>query len=75
MGNNKMRIQTDLNTVEVTEYQQWINLLEGVCLMHVILKEHPNAKGLRQARSAAYNVLADIQMLVDSIEDQVRYAE
>ena len=64
---------TDFNTVETIEYHQWVHLLEEVCSIQTALKENPNAKGLKQARSAAYNVLADIQMLVDALEHQPRY--
>ena len=64
----------DLNTVETEEYQQWLNVLKGVCAIQTALKENPNSKGLKQARSAAYNVLADIQMLTEALEDQKQHA-
>ena len=73
MNNSKSARAIDLSTVETAEYQQWIRLLEGVCSIQSALKEHPNVKGLKQARAKAYNVLADIQVLVDSLEDQPRY--
>lgn len=64
---------TDFNTGETVEYYQWVRLFEEVCSIQSALKENPNAKGLKQARSAAYNVLADIQMLADALEHQPQY--
>ena len=74
MNNRKTGKEINLNTVETAEYQNWIHLLEGICVIQTALKENPNMKGLKQARSSAYNVLADIQMLMDSIEEQSSYA-
>jgi len=62
--------QIDLNTTETVEYQKWLQILEGICSIQSALKDNPNAKGLKQARSKAYNVLADIQMLMDSLDNQ-----
>jgi len=70
MSNNKELTMMDLNTVQAGEYQHWMLLLNEVCSIQEILKLHPNVQGLDQARSLAYNVLADIQMLMDSIHRQ-----
>ena len=74
MDNSKEIQNTDFNTIETVEYHQWIRLFNEVCSIQTALKENPNAKGLRQARYAAYNVLADIQMLTDALENQPQYA-
>ena len=73
MDENKDIKNTDFNTIETVEYHQWVRLFEEVCSIQSALKENQNAKGLKLARSAAYNVLADIQMLVDALEHQPRY--
>jgi hypothetical protein len=62
--------QINLNTDESAEYDQWIHLLKEICAIQEALKQHPNSKGLKQARSRAYNVLANIQILLDSIENK-----
>jgi len=74
MDKNKDIKSTDFNTGETVEYQQWVRLFEQICLIQTALRENPNARGLKQARSAAYNVLADIQMLSDALERQPQYA-
>lgn len=68
--NNKEPGMMGLNTVQANEYQHWMLLLNGVCSIQEILKLHPNVQGLDQARSVAYNVLADIQILMDSLHKQ-----
>jgi hypothetical protein len=73
MDKNKDIKNTDFNTIETVEYHQWVRLLEEVCLIQLALKENQNTEGLKQARSAAYNVLADIQMLVDALEHKPQY--
>ena len=74
MNNRKTGKEINLNTVETAEYQNWIHLLEGICTIQTTLKENPDMKGLKQARSSAYNLLADIQVLMDSIEEQSSHA-
>ena len=64
---NNSETETDLNTVELDECQSWIDLLEDVCAMQITLKENPNMKGLQQARTSIYNILANIQVLMDSV--------
>jgi hypothetical protein len=67
---NSKQKEINLNSVETAEYHNWIRMLEEVCAIQTALKENPNVKGLKQARSSAYNLLADIQVLMDSIEAQ-----
>jgi hypothetical protein len=74
MGNSKEIQNTDFNTVETVEYNQWIQLFNQVSSIQTALKDNPNAKGLKQARFAAYNVLADIQILADSLKHQPQHA-
>lgn len=65
--------EIDLNTLETAEYHGWIRLLEEICAIQTALKINPNVKGLKLARSSAYNALADIQILMDLIENQSTY--
>lgn len=55
----------DLNTVDTREYRRWLALLSEISRIQDALKENPNQRGLRLARSHAYNLLADIQSLLD----------
>lgn len=56
-----------MDTNEITEYQHWVRLIREVCDIHTILERHPDKRGLEQARGKAYNVLADIQIIMDMI--------
>lgn len=67
-GKEKKNKSINLNTAETAEYQQWVNLLKEICDIQSTLKKHPNQKGLKKARSKAYNVLADIQALIEAID-------
>ena len=67
---NSKQKEINLNSVETAEYHNWIRMPEEVCAIQTALKENPNAKGLKQARSSAYNLLAYIHVLMDSIEAQ-----
>lgn len=54
-----------LNTDEIAEYQHWVRMVREVCEIRTVLERHPDKQGLEQARSKAYNVLADIQIIMD----------
>ena len=58
----------DLNTKDTEEYEQWLALLKEIKEIHSTLQNAPNAKGLKMARSLAYNILADIHALIDKSE-------
>ncbi len=55
----------DLNTVDTREYRRWLALLSEISSIQDALKKNPNQEGLKLARSHAYNLLADIQSLLD----------
>lgn len=55
----------ELNTVDTQEYRRWLALLSEITNIQDAIKQNPNQKGLRLARSHAYNLLADIQSLLD----------
>ena len=61
-------MEIDLNTKDTEEYEQWIALLKEIRAIHETLQNEPNAKGLKMARSLAYNILADIHALIDKAE-------
>ena len=61
-------MEIDLNTKDTEEYEQWLALLREVRAVHEALQNNPNAKGLKLARSLAYNILADIHALIDKAE-------
>ena len=61
-------MEIDLNTKDTEEYEQWLALLKEIRAVHEALQTHPNAKGLKMARSLAYNILADIHSLIDKAE-------
>ena len=61
-------METDLNTKDTEEYEQWLSLLKEIRAIHDTLQNEPNAKGLKLARSLAYNILADIHALIDKTE-------
>ena len=58
-------MEIDLNTVETDEYKHWLALLGEISRIQDALKNNPNKEGLRLARSHAYNLLADIQAMLD----------
>ena len=58
-------MEIDLNTRDTDEYKQWLALLKEIKSIHQTLQNEPNAKGLKMARSIAYNILADIHELLD----------
>ena len=61
-------MEVDLNTKDTEEYKQWLALLKEIKEIHTTLQNEPNAKGLKLARSLAYNILADIHALIDKSE-------
>lgn len=61
-------MEIDLNTKDTEEYEQWLSLLREIRAVHEALQDNPNAKGLKMARSIAYNILADIHALIDKVE-------
>jgi len=61
-------MEIDLNTKDTEEYRQWLALLGEIRAIHEALKNEPNTKGLKLARSLAYNILADIHELIDKAE-------
>ena len=61
-------MEIDLNTKDTEEYEQWLALLKEIRAIHETLQNEPNSKGLRLARSLAYNILADIHALIDKSE-------
>jgi hypothetical protein len=64
----------DLSKLESIEHRYWVRIIEGVSNMNSTLRQQPNMKGLKQARSTGFNVLTDVQMLLDYIEKQYKYA-
>jgi len=58
----------DLDTEDTEEYEQWLALLKEIQAIHQTLQAEPNSKGLKMARSLAYNILADIHALIDKTE-------
>jgi hypothetical protein len=67
-NNGKNNQPVDLNTEETEEYQHWIRLMKEICNIQKALRKNPNREGLEQARTRAYNVLADIQIIIDMID-------
>jgi hypothetical protein len=61
-------MEIDLNTADTDEYRHWLALLAELSRIQDALKNNPNKKGLRLARSHAYNLLADIQAMLDVVE-------
>jgi len=61
-------MEIDLNTKDTEEYEQWLALLREIKEIHTTLQNEPNARGLKMARSLAYNILADIHALIDKAE-------
>lgn len=61
-------MEIDLNTKDTDEYEQWLALLKEIRAIHEALQNEPNANGLKLARSLAYNILADIHELIDTVE-------
>ncbi len=61
-------MEIDLNTRDTDEYKQWLALLKEIKSIHQTLQNEPNAKGLKMARSIAYNILADIHELLDQAD-------
>lgn len=61
-------MEIDLNTRDTKEYEQWLSLLREIKEIHTTLQSEPNARGLKLARSLAYNILADIHALIDEAE-------
>lgn len=61
-------METNLNTKDTEEYEQWLALLKEIRAIHDTLQNEPNAKGLKLARSLAYNILADIHSLIEKSE-------
>ena len=58
-------MEIDLNTADTDEYREWLALLNELSQIQAVLRDNPNKKGLKIARSHAYNLLADIQILLD----------
>jgi len=58
-------MEIDLNTADTDEYKSWLALLSEISRIQDALKNNPNKEGLRLARSHAYNLLADIQSMLD----------
>ncbi|MCW8964044.1 MAG: hypothetical protein OQL16_09620 [Gammaproteobacteria bacterium] len=58
-------MEIDLNTADTDEYKSWLALLSEISRIQDALKNNPNKEGLRLARSHAYNLLADIQAMLD----------
>jgi len=58
-------MEIDLNTADTDEYKNWLALLSEISRIQDALKNNPNKKGLKLARSHAYNLLADIQAMLD----------
>ena len=58
-------MEIDLNTADTDEYREWLALLNELSQIQAVLRDNPNRKGLKIARSHAYNLLADIQILLD----------
>jgi len=61
-------MEIDLNTNDTEEYEQWLALIKEIRAIHDALQEEPNVRGLKMARSLAYNILADIHELIDKTE-------
>ena len=61
-------MEIDLNTKDTDEYKQWLELLREIRAIHETLQNEPNSKGLKLARSLAYNILADIHSLIDQVD-------
>ena len=67
-------MEVDLNTADTDEYRNWLALLNELTQIQQVLKNNPNKKGLRIARSHAYNLLADIQIILDLNEGRFQPA-
>lgn len=65
----------DLNTEDTDEYKNWLALLAEIGRIQGALKDNPNKMGLKLARSHAYNLLADIQSLLDLEDVQLSSAD
>jgi len=61
-------MEIDLNTKDTEEYAQWLALIKEIQAIQDALKNEPNARGLKVARSLAYNILADIHELIHRTE-------
>ncbi len=66
-------MEIDLNTEDTDEYKQWLAILAELSRIQDALKDNPNKEGLKLARSHAYNLLADIQSMLD--HDYLQSAE
>lgn len=62
-------MEIDLNTADTDEYRHWLALLRELTRIQDALKNNPNKEGLRLARSHAYNLLADIQSMLDRVDE------
>ena len=58
-------MEIDLNTADTEEYKHWLAILAELSRIQDALKDNPNEQGLKLARSHAYNLLADIQSMLD----------
>ena len=68
-------MEIDLNTADTDEYKSWLALLSEISRIQDALKNNPNKEGLKLARSHAYNLLADIQSMLDLEHLQPQAAE
>ena len=62
-------MEIDLNTADTDEYRHGLALLRELTRIQDALKNNPNKEGLRLARSHAYNLLADIQTMLDRVDE------
>ena len=60
-------MKVNLNTVDTQEYREWLALLEQIGKIQDTLKNNPNEKGLKMARSHAFNLISGIQSLLESV--------
>jgi len=62
-------VEIDLNTVETVEYKRWIALMNGVSNIYAALRKNPNDRCLKLARSHAFNLISDIQLMLEMVEE------
>ena len=67
-------MEINLDTADTDEYKNWLALLNELSQIQEVLKNNPNKKGLKAARSHAYNLLADIQLILDQSNGRLQSA-